>query len=186
MRFIAYFGGLAALALAIPVLADDKPASPTTPPANKDVKKYVTVNSVAGKLVKVDSGSSEVELEYHSGFGRYAKTEKTKITLADEIKVWFVTPPMKVDENGDSKKMTPAELDKIKSRSGPTKGLYAGDAANLHAGQEVRVVIGKLKDAPKKPASKDKDATAEKDFLFITQIVVTADDKASTKSGKNK
>jgi hypothetical protein len=182
MRFAGYFGGLIALSLALPALADDKPASPTTPPANKDVKKYVPVNSMVGKLDKVNAASSEAVLEYRAGLGKYAKNEKMDLTFADEIKVWFVTPPMKVDENGDSRKMTPAELDKIKSRSGPTKGLYAAEVANLHSGQQVQVFLGKLKDGPKKPPSKE--AVAEKEFVYVTQIVVTKDDKPPTKPEK--
>jgi hypothetical protein len=182
MRFPSFFGGLVALSLAAPTMADDKPASPTTPPANKDVKKYVTVNTLTGKLDKVNSATSEGVLEYQSGLGRYAKTEKMDVTFADEVKVWFVTPPTKVDENGDSRKMTPAELDKAKSRSGPTKGLYAAAMANLHSGQQVQLVLGKLKDGPKKPAPKDKTAPPEKEFLYVTQIVVTADDKPPVKN----
>jgi hypothetical protein len=186
IRFAGHFCGLVALALALPVLADDKPASPTTPPANKDAKKYTLVSNMVGKLDKVNAASSEAVLEYRAGIGKYAKNEKMDLTFADEMKVWFVAPPMKIDENGDSRKMTPAELDKIKSRSGPTKGWYAGEVAGLHSGQQVQLVLGRLKDGPKKPPAKEKGAAAEKEFLYVTQIVVTGDDKPPTKPNKDK
>jgi hypothetical protein len=172
---------LVALSLVLPALADDKPASPVTPPASKDVKKYVEVNRLAGKLDNVTIAQSEAELEYRSGLGKYAKNEKMTLTFADEVKVWFVTPPEKVDEDGNGRKMTPAELDKIKSRSGPTRGWYAAELANLHAGQQVQVVLSKPKDAPKKPAPKEKGAAPEKEFIYVTQIVVTMDSKSEKK-----
>jgi hypothetical protein len=181
MRSPICFVGLAAILLALPASADDKPASPVTPPANKEVKKYVEINRLPGKLDKVDIASSEGVLEYRSGLGKYAKNEKMDLTFADEVKVWFVTPPEKVDEDGNARKMTPAELDKIKSRSGPTKGWYAGEMANLHAGQQVQVVLSKPKDAPKKPAPKEKGAAPEKEFIYVTQIVVTMDSKPEKK-----
>ena len=102
------------------------------------------------------------------------------------MKVWHVKPPEKIDENGDPKKMTPAELDKIKSHSGPTKGLYAGELADLHAGQTVQVVLSKLKDATKKATSRDKNAPAEKEFFYVTQIVVAGDEKPPTQPEKKK
>jgi hypothetical protein len=185
-RFTSRFGSLVTLLVALPVFADDKPATPSTPPANKDAKKYVTVSNLAGKLDKVNAASSEAVLEYRAGIGKYAKNEKMDLTFADEMKVWFVSPPQKVDGDGNSRKMTPAELDKIKSRSGPTKGLYAGEVAGLHSGQQVQIVLGKLKDGPKKPPSREKGATAEKEFVYVTQIVVTSDDKPPTKPNKDK
>ncbi len=183
MRFAAGFIGLFALSVALPVSADDAPGSNTTPPAPKDTKKYVDVNKMIGKLDKVKAASSEAVLEYRSGLGKYGKTEKMDLTFADNVKVWFSTPPEKIDENGDSRKMTPAELDKIKSRSGPTRGLYAAEMANLHAGQQVQVVLSKLKETTK-PAPKDKNAAPEKEFLYVTQIVVTYDPKPPTKPDK--
>jgi hypothetical protein len=183
MRFAGYLSGLVALCLVLTVRADDKPADPKAPPAtnSKEAKKYVEIRSLPGKLAKVTSDSSEAVLEYATGFGRYAKNEKMDLTFADEVKVWFKDPPEKVDEDGNSRKMTPAELDKIKSKSGPTKGLYAGEIANLHAGQQVQVILGKLKDGPKKPAPKDKTAAPEKDFEYVTQIVILKDDKPPKK-----
>jgi hypothetical protein len=158
-------------------LADDKPPT-SPPPATKDVKKYVQVGNLAGKLKKVTLNTSEGELEYHSGVGRYAKTEKMDLTFADEVKVWFVgKPPQRIDENGDPKKYTPAELDKMKSHFGATKGWYAGELADIHSGQTVQVALSKPKDAMRKPAVKDKNAPAEKEFVYVTQIVVTADEK---------
>jgi hypothetical protein len=82
--------------------------------------------------------------------------------------------------------MTPAELDKIKSHSGPTKGLYAGEMSDLHGGQQVTVVFSKLKDAIKKPAPKDKNAAPEPDFKYVTQVIVTLDEKPPTKPDKKK
>jgi hypothetical protein len=183
MRFAGFLSSLIALSLVLPVRADDKRAGPTTPPATntKDAKKYVEDRKMVGKLEKVTLDSSEAVLEYRYGLGKYAKNEKMDLNFADEVKVWFVTPPEKVDENGNSRKMTPAELDKIKSKSGPTKGLFTGEMANLHAGQQVQVILGKLKDGPKKPTSKDKTAVPEKEFEYVTQIVILSDDKPPKK-----
>ena len=162
--------------------ADDKPTTPST----KDVKRYVDIAKLAGKLKDIKTGSSEAVLEYRAGLGRYAKTEKMDLTFADEVKVWFVTPPEKIDANGNSRKQTPAELDKIKSHSGPTKGLYAGEMSDLHGGQQVTVVLSRLKDTMKKPSSKEKGAAQEPDFKYVTQVIVTLDEKAPTKADKKK
>ena len=180
------FGGLIALTLGLPAAADDKPAGSSPPPANnsRDVKKYVVVAELPGKLNKLDPASSEGELEYRAGIGRYARTDRATITFADDVKVWLVKPPEKIDENGNAHKMTPAELDKIKSKHGPTKGLFAGEMANLHAGQQVQVVLGRLKGVTKKPVTKDKAAAGEKDFIYVTQIVILSDDR-STRSRKS-
>jgi hypothetical protein len=176
MRFAACLGGLLALSLGLPVLADDKPVGSTTPPTNnKDVKKYVEVSRMVGKLDKVTAASSEAVLEYRAGLGKYAKNEKMDLTFADEVKVWFIPPPTKMDENGKWQKLAPAELDKLKSRSGPTKGWYTAEVANLRAGQQVQLVLGKLKEGPKKPPAKGEPAS--KEFLYVTQIVVTTDAK---------
>ena len=56
--------------------------------------------------------------------------------------------------------------------------------SDLHSGQMVQVVLGKPKDAVKKPAARDKTAPAEKEFVYVTQIVVTADEKPPTKPKK--
>jgi hypothetical protein len=169
--------------LAIPALADDKPSTPSSPaPAKPEAKKYVEIGKMVGKLDKVTTASSEITLEIP---GRY-RSDKKDLTLADDVKVWFRTPPEKIDENGNSRKMTPSELDKAKSRSGATKGLYAGDMTNLRSGQQVQLVLGKPKDAVKKPAPKDKNAAPEPDFQYVTQIVVLSDEKPPTKPDSKK
>jgi hypothetical protein len=184
-RFHRHTGptGLALLASLLlgHALADDKP--PGSPPSA--AKKYVQVGTMAGKLTKVTTESSEAVLEYRT-VGRYAKTEKMDLTFADEVKVWFVKPPERIDENGDVKKLSSAEIDKIKSRSGPTKGLYAGEMADVHSGQTVQVVLSKPKDAVRKPVTRDKNAPAEKEFVYVTQIVVTADEKPPAAAEKKK
>jgi hypothetical protein len=183
---------LIALLLALPAAADDKPAAEkpsTTTPANKDAKdtkKYVPAGTLVGKLEGFTPATSEGSLEYRAGLGRYAKMEKMDLTFADEVKVWHKNPPEKIDENGNPKKLTPAELDKLKSHDRLTKGLYAGEMSDVHAGQQVQVVLGRLKDAPKKPAPKDKSAAPEKDFVYVTQIVILADEKPPTKPDKKK
>jgi hypothetical protein len=185
MRFRACIVGL--LALAGPVLADDKPSSLLDPPANKDVKKYVDVGQMQGKLEKVNTAASELVIAYPVTVSKYStRTEKKELALADEAKVWFVNPPERIDENGDAKKLSREELDKIKSKSGPTKGLYAGEIADLHSGQQVKVVLSKPKDAVKKPAPKEKGAAPEKDFVYVTMVVVTVDAKAPAKPDKKK
>jgi hypothetical protein len=186
MRFTPRLATLVALSAAVfspQSRADDK--SPA--PANKDAKKYVQVGGpVFGKLEKLKPGESEAVLEYQAGIGKYAKKEKMDLTFADEVKVWFKTPPERLDENGNPKKLTPAELDKLKSHYGATKGLYAGEMSDLHSGQTVQVVFGKPRDAVKKPVVRDKNAPAEKEFVYVTQIVVTADEKPPTKQEKKK
>jgi hypothetical protein len=168
----------ALFALSLPAFADDK--TPTQP--KPDAKKYVEIGNVAGKLNKVTTASSEITIE----IPMRGRSERKDYTLADDVKVWFRTPPEKIDENGNSRKMTPAELDKAKSRSGPTKGLYAGELTNLRGGQQVQIVLGKPKDAVKKPAPKDKNAAPEPDFQYVTQIVVLSDDKPPTKPDPKK
>jgi len=171
--------GFLALALGLPALAEDKPSSVLAPPpaksADQDLKhKYTTVGQMSGKLDKISPATSEMTIEHTVGLGKYAKKEKADLTLADGAKVFTVKPPEKVDDNGDRKKMSQAELDKIKVRSGDAKGMYAVDLAYLHPGQQIQVTIGKPKDSgPKKPASKDK--AGEKEFTYVTQIVITVD-----------
>jgi hypothetical protein len=172
------------VAVALPAVADDSPGG--TPPPAKDAKKYVDVGSLAGKLQKVNTTTSEMVVSYRAGLGRYVKNEKKELTLADTATVWFKAPPQRIDENGDPKKFTPAELDKMKSKSGPTKGLYAGELADLHPGQQVVIVLGKEKGAVKKPAAKDKGAAAEKEYVYVTRVVVAVDDKPPAKPDKKK
>jgi hypothetical protein len=153
----------------------------TSPP---DAKKYVDAGSLAGKLAGINTTTSEAVLEYRSGSGRYAKNERKELTLADEVKVWFRTPPQRLDDDGNLKKFTPAELDKLKSKYGPTKGLYAGELSDLRRGQMVTVALGKPKDAVKKPAPKEKGAAPEKEFLYVTTVLVTVDEKPQPKPDK--
>jgi hypothetical protein len=170
MRFGLCLAGL--LALGAAATADDTPA---TPPATKDVKKYADAGTFAGKLAKVNTTTSEIWLEYRTGAGRNVKTEGKDFTLADEPKVWFRTPPQRLDDDGNPKKLTPAELKKMMSKSGPTRGWYAGELADLHPGQMVTLVLGKPKDAAKKPAPKEKGVAPEKEFVYVTAVLVTAD-----------
>jgi hypothetical protein len=185
--------GVAALALFVfsTARADDKPATTqppatTAPPAAKEVKKYVQVGNVTGKLNKVTINTSEAVLEYRSGVGRYAKNEKMDLTFADEVRVWFVKPPQRLDENGDPKKLSQAELDKMKGHTAATKKWYAGEPADLHAGQTVQVELSKLKDSTKKPTSREKGASTEKEFMYVTQILVTGDEKPPGQPDKKK
>jgi hypothetical protein len=174
MRFAVRPAGLLGLLLVLPVAADDKPAPPSN--KDKDTKKYVEVGGLQGKLEKVNTTTQEMTISYR-GIGKYAKTENKELTLADEAKVWFVTPPEKYDEEGNAKKLTKDELDKIKSKYGPTKGLYAGELTDLRPGQQIKVSIGKPKDAAKRPAPKDKSAAPEKEFVYVTTVVVMVDAK---------
>ena len=170
MRFGIRWAGLLCLLLALTAAADDKPASPS----NKDAKKYVDVGALQGKLEKVNPTTSEMTISIR-GIGRNARTENLELTLADAPKVWFVTPPQKLDEEGNPKKLSKEELDKLKSKYGPTKGLYAGELTDLRPGQQVKVAIGKLKEATRRPAPKEKGAAAEKEFQYVTAVYVLVD-----------
>ena len=125
MRFLAFSASCLALFQLLPGRADDK--SPM-PPA----KKYVDAGGMQGKLEKINPAASELTIAFQIPQGRYSRTERKELALADDMKVWFVRPPERTDEDGTAKKLTPAELDKIKSKYGPTKGLYAGELADLH------------------------------------------------------
>jgi hypothetical protein len=173
MRTRLRWPGLLALALALPAAADDKtgPAKP----GDKDARKYDKVGQLFGKIAGVNAATSELTVEYQVGLGRYAKTDKKELTLANEVTVWYKNPPEKPDEDGKMKKLSPAELDKLKSKYGPTKGLYAGEATDLRRGQQVELVLGRPKDAPKKPAPKDKAAAKEAEFVYVTQVVIVTD-----------
>jgi hypothetical protein len=182
MRFGVRVVGLLVLAFAVPVLADE----PSSPPPNKDAKKYVEVGQMQGKLERVDTSKSEMVLAYAVPQGRSSKTERKELDLADDAKVWFVTAPERTDENGQPKKLTREELDKLKSKYGPTKGLYAGELADLHPGQQVKIVLGKPQDAVKKPAPKEKGVAPEKEFVYVTMVLVTVDAKVPAKPDKKK
>jgi len=173
MRFGFCLAGLFAFGPA--AVADDAPR--TTPPAGKDVKKYVDAGSFAGKLTEVHTNTSEIRLEYRTGTGRNVRTEGKDFTLAEEPKVWFKTPPQRLDDDGNPRKYTRAELDKMQSKSGPTRGLYAGELSDLRSGQMVSIALGKPKDAVKKPAPKEKGVAPEKEFVYVTAVFVTVDEK---------
>ena len=178
MRYGIRTGALIGFFFALPAAAEDKPAPPP-------VKKYVDAGSLQGKLERVNTTTSEMVISYR-GVGQNARTEHQELTLADDVKVWFKTPPERVDESGNPKKLTPAELDKIKSKYGPTRGLYAGELSDLHNGQQVVVALGKPKDAVKKPAPKQKGVAPEKEFIYVTAVVVTVDAKPPPKPDKKK
>jgi len=173
MRFGFCLAGL--LALGSAVCGDEPSTSP--PPANKDAKKYADAGSLNGKLTKVNTTTSEIIIEYRTGAGRYVKTEAKELTLAEEPKVWFKAPPFRLDDDGNLKKWTPAELDKIKGKSSQTRGLYAGELSDLRSGQMVSVALGKPKDAVKKPAPKEKGVAPDKEFVYVTTVIVTVDEK---------
>jgi hypothetical protein len=176
MRFGICLAGVLALG---PAAVGDE-----SQPPNKDAKKYVDAGTLNGKLTKVDTTTSEIIIEYRTGAGRYVKTEAKELTLADEPKVWFKTPPLRLDDDGNLKKWKPAELDKIKGKSNQTRGLYAGELSDLRSGQMISVALGKPRDAVKKPAPKDKSAVAEKEFVYVTTVVVMVDEKPKPEKKK--
>ena len=47
-------------------------------------------------------------------------------------------------------------------------------------------MLGKLKDVVKKPAPKEKGVAPEKEFVYVTMVVVTVDAKAPAKPDKKK
>jgi len=55
----------------------------------------------------------------------------------------------------------------------------------IHSGQQVQVIWGKLKDGPKSRRER-KGSGDRKEFVYVTQIVVTVDDKPPTKPDKIK
>lgn len=177
MRFAVRTAVMFGLVLTLRAAADDKPA----PPANKNAKKYVDVGSLQGKVEKVNPTTSDLEISYR-GIGRNARTERMELTLADDVKVWFANPPEKYDDDGKSKKLSKEELDKIKSKYGPTKGLFAGELTDLRPNQMVKVTIGKPKESARRPAPKEKGAAAEKEFQYVTAVVVLVDAKPEKKN----
>jgi hypothetical protein len=173
MRTQIRWSGLLALALVLPALGDDKTGP--NKPGDKDARKYDRVGQLFCKVLGVNPATSEMTVEYQVGLGRYARMDKKELTLANEVTVWYKNPPEKPDEDGKMKKLSPAELDKLKSKYGPTRGLYAGEATDLRRGQQIELVLGRPKDAPKKPASKDKAAAKESEFIYVTQVVIVTD-----------
>jgi hypothetical protein len=65
----------------------------------------------------------------------------------------------------------------MQSKSGPTRGLYAGELSDLRSGQMVSIALGKPKDAVKKQAPKEKGVAPEKEFVYVTAVFVTVDEK---------
>lgn len=163
---------VAAAVVGMPVLADDKPVSPPKAPDTKT--KYVEVGRAEGKVARIDVQSSELTV-YPNRVGRGYSAQQW--TLAPECKVFTVAPPQRIDENGNSKKWTKEELRKIESRAPGTKGLYPAELKDVHGNQQVIVVISKPKDAVKKPSSASKGKSSpDKEFIYVTQIIIKADD----------
>ena len=165
---------------------DEKPA--TQPPAKSSIlappqkddgrHKYVTVNTVAGKVEKVDAKASELTLDVRVGVGRYAKTEKMELTLAEDVKVRTPHPPEQLDENGKPKKLSPDELRKLKGTDPKLPG-YAAEPIALQKGQAVRVTLSRLKDGgARKAQSKDK---SEKEQLYVTLVEIVSEDRPAAK-----
>jgi hypothetical protein len=191
MRWVS----LLVLAADLPALADDetkgdkkdeKPASQPpakssilAPPQKDDGKhKYVTVNTVAGKVEKVDAKASELTLDVRVVSGRHTKTEKIELTLAEDVKVRTQNQPEQLDENGKPKKLSPDELRKLKGTDPKLPG-YAAEPTALQKGQTVQVTLSRLKDAsPKKTQGKDK---SEKEQLYVTLVLIVSEDRPAAK-----
>ena len=73
----------------------DRPRRTRTP-------RSTSRSRASGKLDKVKPATSEAELEYRAGIGKYAKNEQMDLTFADEVKVWFDSR-----RNGSTRTATP-------------------------------------------------------------------------------
>ncbi|MFO0810185.1 MAG: hypothetical protein U0746_16310 [Gemmataceae bacterium] len=162
---------------------DDKapPAKPDAKPESKPAeKKYIESGSIVGKLKKIDTKSSELQLEIRSG--RYSKTEE--LTLADDLHVMTKIPPETTGDDGKPKKVVGAELAKLKEPK--HTGFFKSNVNELHAGQTIEVIFGRLKDtSAKKPASKDAKAKGDDKESLVVRVAILVDDKM-VQSGKSK
>jgi hypothetical protein len=169
----------------------DKPSPPRSSvlspsPADKDKYKYTLVNKQSVKLEMVSVKDRSIKISYTvtEGVGRNARTsEKTdELIVADDCRFRSLQLPETVDENGKIKKPSPDEIRKLKG-SDPKLPGYTVDFDALSAGQQIEVTVSKLKEnsATKK---KDKTATAEKEPVVATLIVIQKDDRAQPPGNK--
>jgi hypothetical protein len=104
---------------------------------------------------------------------------------ADDVRVRTKEPPLQFDDKGKPKPYTAQELRELKG-SDPNLPGYAGDYSELKPGQIVRVHLSRNTAADRE---KPETRNAEPKWVAVGQLtgrVVRVDNRASTKTGKQK
>jgi hypothetical protein len=180
--------GLAVLLAALPALAADeapkgeskgakKGAAPIRlrpDPVPRKESKYEPVRTLAGQVRSVDAAGQGLSLEVQTGIGRYARRQTVELTLAEDVIVRTLTPPVQLDENDRPKKYTAEELRQLKGEDRKLPG-YTADLTAVARGQVVDVQLGRPKGATK-PAGRGKAAEPEPEPLYVTHIVIRTRD----------
>ncbi len=145
--------------------ADDKKDSSTK--SSKDYKAefkdYAVVNSIRGKLAKVDKEQLTVEIT--RGLGKNAKMEKVDLPMLDNAAVFWIRPPVELDEKGKPKKVKPQDRKKPVTGPGGVKG-YPAETSDLKQGQIVDVILMR-----KKTKHGTKDKTENKPSVGAVYII---------------
>jgi hypothetical protein len=173
-------GVVAALGLVFPVLAaddkketDPKPASKPEPPK----EKMIPIGFVDGKITKVEVGQRTIKLQkniaYLSGRNVQQKPLDMEYSAAENVQVFYINPPVELDDKGKPKKPNPKDLKKAVKGPGGLRG-YPAEFDNLKTGQVVKVYLEKKKDKPTYTKPK-KDDLVEENKPVATAVYIVAE-----------
>jgi hypothetical protein len=165
------------LAILVPALAADKDDAKDKDKDTGPKEKRITVSQVSGKVSVVESSGKKFKLSLPIGGGRYMRWQDIDIEATDDVKVRVLNPPTETDEKGRPKRLTSAELKKLK---GPDPRLpgYNAEFDNLRQGMIVQVTLSKRKEAPKPMVRRkkgDDDDLAGDNRPMASLIVILAD-----------
>jgi hypothetical protein len=185
------FCAFAILLIVVPVMAQDKsaekkdtPKKEVSPPTKKEtppVKRYQSVGTITGKLVKANGDDQTVQIEARAP-GRYGRNEKQDYSLADDVKIRVLKLPDRLDDKNKPLPYTAAEKLKLKGDDPKLPG-YSTELSALNTGQLVELHLSINKPAP---GAKKKDKSAEAEKPFVTMIVVSGDVPKISEKDKEK
>lgn len=147
-----HLAGLTTLLLGIlvPAFAADKDKDDAKDKDTGPKEKRVTVNQFQAKVATVENTGKKFAVSVPVGGGRYAKWQNVDIEAIDDVKVRLANPPIEFDDKGRPKRISSAELKKLKGEGADAKlPGYAADFGQLRQGQIVQVTLTKRKEAPK-------------------------------------
>src|SRR5262249_9484882 len=133
------------------------------------------------QILKADNDDKSITLIIPYQVGRQVAQEHKKFDLAEDAKIRSNYVPEQTDDKGKPKKLTAAELKKLKGDDPRLPG-YALEFGQLAPPDMAKATLGKEKPAPKTKekstkASDDKSAKPADDKLYITMILVTSPPK---------
>jgi hypothetical protein len=184
-----HLGTAICLALAVPVLADEKDAKK---------EKLVQVGQIVGKLARVEGSQKYITLQVSQpiliptirgarmgrpiiGVRVQQITQNIELLAHDDLKVRMLQPPADFDDKGKPRRYSSKELQELKGPDPKLPG-YSAEFDNLRPDQIVRVSVAKKSGSKqlvkpmlktrKKDVDEENEDPAEETRPFAMMIVI--------------